>query len=95
MKLTREGSGAGHAAYHHKAAGRRASLVRERDVIARRVVSEPSPLPENKPEQPQIDKFRDLARELEADEDEKHFEDSVKRIAKSEKPKDDQSPAGS
>lgn len=30
---------------------------------------------------PQVDKFRDLARELEADEDEKHFEDAVKRIA--------------
>ena len=30
---------------------------------------------------PQVDKFRDLARELEADEDEARFEDAVKRIA--------------
>ena len=29
----------------------------------------------------QADKFRDLARELEADEDEARFEDAVKRIA--------------
>lgn len=29
---------------------------------------------------PQADKFRDLARELEADEDESHFEDQVRRI---------------
>lgn len=31
---------------------------------------------------PQADKFRDLARELEADEDPQHFEDTVRRIAK-------------
>jgi len=30
---------------------------------------------------PQADKFRDLARELEADEDEGRFEEAVKRIA--------------
>jgi len=30
---------------------------------------------------PQVDKFRDLARELGADEDEEKFEDAVKRIA--------------
>lgn len=30
---------------------------------------------------PQADKFRDLARELEADEDEARFEETVKRIA--------------
>jgi len=29
----------------------------------------------------QIDKFRDLARELEADEDEARFEDHVRKIA--------------
>lgn len=30
---------------------------------------------------PQLDKFKDLARDLEADEDEKAFEDQVRRIA--------------
>ena len=30
---------------------------------------------------PQLDKFRDLARELEADEDEERFEEQVRRIA--------------
>lgn len=38
-------------------------------------------MPENKPEQSQIDKFRDLARELEADEDEERFEEAVRKIA--------------
>lgn len=36
----------------------------------------------------QVDKFRDLARELEADEDEKAFEDQVRRIAKAPPVKD-------
>lgn len=40
----------------------------------------------------QVDKFRDLARELEADEDEERFEERVRRLAtpkpKFEKPKD-------
>ena len=31
---------------------------------------------------PQADKFRVLARELEADENEAHFEDTVRKIAK-------------
>lgn len=31
---------------------------------------------------PQLDKFRDLARELEADEDEARFEDQVRQLAK-------------
>lgn len=35
----------------------------------------------DKPDKPQSDKFRDLARELEADEDEAHFEDAVRKIA--------------
>jgi hypothetical protein len=30
---------------------------------------------------PQLDKFKDLARDLEADEDEKHFEETVRKIA--------------
>lgn len=34
----------------------------------------------------QADKFRDLARELECDEDEKTFEETVKRVAKKESP---------
>lgn len=42
---------------------------------------------------PQIDKFRDLARELEADEDEARFEEAVKKVAKAPKteraPKDE------
>lgn len=33
------------------------------------------------PPKPQLDKFRELARELEADEDEARFEDRVRRIA--------------
>ena len=36
---------------------------------------------------PQTDKFRDLARELEADEDEAAFEATLRRIAKSPPPK--------
>jgi hypothetical protein len=36
--------------------------------------------PGNDPK-PQIDKFRDLARELEADEDEERFEETVRQIA--------------
>ena len=34
----------------------------------------------------QPDKFRDLARELEADEDPAHFEETLKKIAKASKP---------
>jgi hypothetical protein len=47
---------------------------------------------ENKPDQSQVDKFRDLARELECDEDEARFEKTVKRVAaknsSAERPKD-------
>ncbi len=32
-------------------------------------------------DKPQTDKFRDLARELEADEDPAHFEETLKKIA--------------
>ena len=35
---------------------------------------------------PQPDKFRDLARELECDEDEAAFEEKVRRVAKAPKP---------
>ena len=35
----------------------------------------------SEPPKPQVDKFRDLARELEADEDEARFEETVKRVA--------------
>ena len=38
-------------------------------------------MPDAPPPKPQADKFRDLARELECDEDEKAFEEKVKRIA--------------
>lgn len=42
------------------------------------------------PPKPQADKFRDLARELECDEDEARFEEAVKKVAKAEpKPEDD------
>jgi hypothetical protein len=41
-----------------------------------------------KDERPQLDKFRDLARELEADEDEAKFEDAMRRIAKAPPPGD-------
>ena len=33
-------------------------------------------------EKPQPDKFRDLARELECDEDEARFEEAVRKVAK-------------
>lgn len=38
-------------------------------------------------EKPQLDKFKDLARELEADEDEARFEETVRKIAPKEPPK--------
>lgn len=34
----------------------------------------------------QLDKFKDLARELEADEDEARFEDAVRKIASKDRP---------
>ena len=37
---------------------------------------------------PQADKFRDLARQLEADEDPAHFEETLKKIATKTPPKD-------
>lgn len=40
----------------------------------------------DEPSQP--DKFRDLARQLEANEDEKAFEDQVRRVAKAPPKKD-------
>jgi hypothetical protein len=36
-------------------------------------------------DKPQLDKFRDLARELEADEDEAAFEERVRKVAKAPK----------
>lgn len=39
-----------------------------------------------KDDKSQADKFRDLARELECDEDEERFEEAVKRIAPKEPP---------
>lgn len=39
-------------------------------------------------DRPQADKFRDLARELECDEDEAAFEDKVRRVAKTPPPKE-------
>ncbi|HEY9234920.1 MULTISPECIES: hypothetical protein [Phenylobacterium] len=40
-------------------------------------------------DQPQLDKFKDLARELEADEDEARFEEAVLKIALKAPPEDD------
>ncbi len=41
------------------------------------------------PKSSQPDKFRDLARELECDEDEAAFEDKVRRVATTPKPNED------
>ena len=38
-------------------------------------------------DKPQADKFRDMARDLECDEDEARFEEKVKRVATAPKPK--------
>ena len=38
---------------------------------------------------PQSEKFKELARELDVDEDESHFEDTVRKIAKVPPPKDE------
>ncbi len=35
----------------------------------------------DEPDKPQADKFRDLARKLECDEDEAAFEDTVRKVA--------------
>ena len=41
---------------------------------------------QSKPEKSQADKFREAAKELETDDDEKRFDERLKKIAKSEKP---------
>ena len=43
-------------------------------------------------EKPQLDKFRDLARELEADEDPAHFEETVRKIAPKDRPTPEREP---
>lgn len=43
-------------------------------------------MPDNKADESQIDKFRQLARELEADEDEAAFEEKVRRVATAPRP---------
>jgi hypothetical protein len=43
-------------------------------------------MPEPKHDSTQADKFRQLARELEADEDEARFEETVKKIVQAPKP---------
>ena len=40
----------------------------------------------------QADKFRDLARDLEADEDEARFEEALRRISKAKSPEDEPKP---
>jgi hypothetical protein len=44
-------------------------------------------MPENSvtPDKSQLDKFKELARELEADEDEAHWDERLKKITKREK----------
>lgn len=51
--------------------------------------------PGAKPEipKPQSDKFRELARDLECDEDEKAFEEKVKRVATAESPRQPKTPS--
>lgn len=39
----------------------------------------------------QLDKFKELARELEADEDEAHWDERLKKVAKAKAPPKDQS----
>lgn len=41
---------------------------------------------QSQPEKPQADKFRDMARELECDEDEAAFEEKVRKVARVAKP---------
>ncbi|WP_295708874.1 hypothetical protein [uncultured Brevundimonas sp.] len=41
---------------------------------------------------PQADKFRDMARELEADENEAAFEEKVRRVATAPKPEPEEEP---
>lgn len=45
-------------------------------------------MPDNKADESQIDKFRQLAREIESDEDEAAFEEKVRRVATAPKPED-------
>lgn len=40
--------------------------------------------------EPQSDKFRDMARELECDEDEAAFEEKVRKVATAPKPEEEQ-----
>lgn len=40
----------------------------------------------HRPEEQQLDKFRDLARELECDDDEKSFDERLKRVASPPRP---------
>lgn len=47
----------------------------------------------DRPPKPQRQKFEELARELEADEDEARFEETVKRVAKGvQRPQEDKPP---
>lgn len=41
-------------------------------------------------DKPQADKFRDMARQLEADEDEARFEETARKVATAPQPKKDQ-----
>lgn len=52
----------------------------------RRVFREPPALTE--PQQSQADKFREAAKQAETDDDEKRFDEKLKRLAKSPPPSD-------
>jgi len=49
-------------------------------------------MPDNKADESQIDKFRQLAREIESDEDEAAFEEKVRRVATAPKPEPEEEP---
>ena len=44
-------------------------------------------MPNNPPDKTQIDKFKEAARDIEADESEQHWDERLKRVVKA-KPKD-------
>lgn len=54
-----------------------------------------SAMNDSKADQPQLDKFRELARQLECDEDEARFEDQVRKIASAPKVNDALEPPAS
>ena len=58
-----------------------ALMVRRWKYVCRKIHSKEAFLPKPPPNS-QLDKFKKLARELEADEDEKHWDERLKKVAK-------------